>query len=629
MDLDHINTIGLATTIIAAPVFTGIYTLGSMMYYYTSNAMINTFSVNEAAKFIPSVTNTITEAAKETAKFIPGAANAVALRATNAIVAVKQVVEPICEAIKPQPLMIAPPPVIAPTIIPVSVPTASIDLINMTNINTTAHTVAPTNINTPMPYGNMFRFLVDGYRIGGKIENGDYLQAGAYGIGVALDYAVNETLSTTAGTYIESMTGSSAAGLLVKAIFSISTSIALRKVVPFFAEGVYSYFIPTPAVAAEQKNPVIKNQPIAVVKIEEKNIPKIQKTATVINIIENNLNTNTNTVINKSEVEKKKPTPKIRRETSDERQFKRKLAELGVVEQENATSAPETIVTTVSSKKKQVQKQHRMTSKERQFERKLAALMMPAEQGQKQEQDENKYVEPNHDVVLNKRNDYGFVLHCDKVETTSTAVSEPSKPLSNTTNTPMPTPAQSRDTRLFKKAASEKANLVQVVAIDGQPRELSKKSFKDNSFHSDLNITVTNTGNVKSISSTLRVENNDAAPLLDGAKFVCNAIVNLFDPEGTKRKSGVDMLSSAKPIFTPAKNLDWARKESDEFWTQATHRSHIRMKKAEKHLNETLESKYSDEPMIERARSMFNDSKEMYKKDSDYLRSIPRAAVNF
>lgn len=627
MDLDHINTIGLATTIIAAPVFTGIYTLGSMMYYHASNAMVNTFSLNEAAKLIPSVTNTITEATKETAKFIPSAANAVVLRATNALVVVKQAIEPICEpmceAIKPQPLMIAPPP--APVVISTIVST------NFTSVlptNSTAHTVS-ANINAENPsYGHMFRFLVDSYRIGGKIKNGEYLQAGAYGIGMAIDYAMNETLSTTAGTYAESLTGSSSAGLLVKAIFSITTSIALRKVVPFFAEGVYSYFVPTPVVAA--------NQPIEEVAKIEKNKPEIQKTAAVTNIVENNVNTTVNMTANKPEVENKipsktqekiKPAQKIRRETSDERQFKRKLAELGVVEQENVTAVPETIVTTGSSKKKSGQKQHRMTSNERQFERKLAELGV-FDQENITEQDENKYVEPNYDEFLNKKNDYGFVQYCDKkVEKTAlTDVTNGTVPTARTVS--IPTPAQRREAklaRLAEKAAAEKANLVQVVAIDGQARELAKRSFKDNGCHPDLNITVANTGNVASLSSTLRVENEQYTPMLDGAKFVFDALANLL----TITPANKDEISPAQPVVTPAKNLDWARKESEDFWNQATNRSYTRMKKAEKHLNETLQSKYSDEAMIERANSMFNDSKEMYEKDRDYLTSIPKAAVNF
>lgn len=632
MELDHINTLGLATTIIAAPVFTGIYTLGSMLRFYATTAMMNTFSANpaetikESAKFIPSAANAIalrspinlvTDTLRETVKLVPSAANAVALRASNAIVAVKQIIEPtsqpICEAVKAQPLMIAPPPapVVIPTIIPTSVPTASIDLINTTNINTAVHNVVPSSINTPTSYGNMFRFLVDSGRIASKVNNGEYLQASAYGFGMAIDYAVNETLSSTAGVYAESITGSSSAGLLVKGIISMTTSIALRKVVPFFAEGAYSYFVPT--AIAEQKNPLFVNEPAVIAKKEE-NKTVIQKTA----IIENNnvnANVNTNSATTKSAAEhesrsttpeKKKPTQKVHRENSNERQFRRKLAALGVVEQDNtennnvvseAVSAP--------SEKKPVKQPRRMTSKERQFERKLAALMISPEEEQKQEQiqDENKYIEPNHDAFLSSKKEQAPLT-----DVTNIAVS-------NVHTVSMPTPAQRRDARLAKKAAAEKANLVQVVAIDGSPRELGKKSFKDNGCHPDLNISITTIGDLKSETKTLKAENNDAAPLLNGAKALCDALVNLFT------------LPPIKPVVTPARNLDWAR-ESAEYWTQATQRSETRMKKAEAHLQGLLKDKqYTTPDMIERAQSTFNDCKEMYEKDKDYLSNIPKSKV--
>lgn len=613
-------TLGLATTIIATPIFTGVYALGSMLHNYATTAVIGTVSFNEGVQLAPVATNIIEscplnimmDTTDKTARFVPSLA--------NAVVAVKKVVEPVCEAVKinPPPLMIAPPPVAVPTIVPVPVmPTTSIDLMNMTNIkniNITTNTVLQNNTSTLPSYGKMFRVLVDGYRIADKIQNGDYLQAGAYGIGVALDYAMNETLSSTAGTYAESITGSSSTGLLVKAIFSMTTSIALRKVVPFFAEGIYSYFVPTPVVA---------NQPIEKVAKIEENKPEIPKTAEIINIVANNMNNNANTNTNKPEVEnilpnkiqeKKKPIQKIRRETSNERQFKRKLAELGVVERENMTAAPETIVYSdgSSSKKTLAPKKHRTTSKERQFERKLAALMIFSEQEQDQKE------------LLNTKNNCDPVSDWDK-KADKSELRDITNTIVSAHTTSIPTPAQRREARLAKKAASEKENLVQFISIDGKPRELAKKYFKDKNCHPDLNFTVSNTGDLKSISRTHCVENNESAPLLDGAKYVFDALANLL----TITKTSNDELSPSRPVLTHAKNLDRARKESNEFWNQTAHRSYARMKKAEKHLNEIkADKKYSDASMIERAQSIFEDSRNVFEKESSFLTSIPKT-VNF
>lgn len=650
MNLDHINTIGLATTIIAAPIFTGIYALGNALHTYASIAIVNKITLDNVANIFTHATADIT--VDNAAKLIPSAANAVALRASNSLVVVKQAIEPVCEAVceavKPAPLMIAPPPAFVPPINPIA-ETVSPILFNNSTINIANKTADSLSVatNTSVSSGysstNISRFVVDGYRIGKNIKNGEYLRASAYGLGMAIDYALNDTLSSTVGMYAESITGSSNAGLLVKGIFSISTSIALRKVVPFFADGIYNYFYPITDLKEIQARVIIaKTEATAVVKTGvdiETHDKQNQKTPAMTKVTENNVNINTNkTAEIKAQAtsrNKTTSTPRVRRETSDERQFKRKLAELGVVEQETPKEkTEETKVASTLPKKKPVVKQRKTTSKERQFERKLAALMMSPEDNQEQqEQDENKYVEPNYDAFLNRKNDYNFVRHCDKKETTATSSRTDKAAIADITNitvpttVSIPTPAQRRDARLAKKAAAEKASLVQTVAIDGSARELAKKSFKDKNCHPDLTIEVTNTGNVKTLSKTLSVENHETAPLLDGAKFVFDALKNLL----TIIPQDKDEAIPVKALITPAKNLDWARKESGEFWNQAAHRSYARMKKAEEYVNrlkdKTIEdNKYTDESMIERAQSLFEDHRKAFEKDSVYLTSLPKAA---
>ncbi len=560
-------TIGLVTTAIATPVFTGIYGLGSMIYAYATTAPVTSLdskAIEPVVTYIASNANALVvrssgamvavqKAAEEIlptcTKLVASNANAVAIRPSNAMVAVKAVVQPICEAIAPQPLMIAPP--------------------------TAPRIIAENTFLSSNNYTNILKCSYDIYQIGTNLKNGEYLLASAYATGAAIDYALNDTISSAAGHFVENIMGLPMVGEVAKLGASFVTSMLCRTIMPMIADASYQYFYPKQKVKTEET-----------VKIQDKKDKKDKKEIKL-------------SPLNHETQIKPKTNPEVKTEIQTEKKS-------AVV----SSTQPET-----KKKLDKANRPKRLTGKARDKVRKLEKSLIKlginefeAQPEQvAQVQHESKTVQ----AIVEKADENKNQI----LNTNSSLISLEAKKI--------PTPLERKMLRLERKAANEKSAMIHIVAFDNTARELGRKSLKENGCHAPLNQNFNNTGMVQFVSSTLRADNDDLAPLLDGAKFLIDALKDMM----TLTKVAPEDNIRATVLKTKKNPYRFDRYDADR--NAEAHRSFARMHKAEQHLKKTKTDKYSDADMIKRAEESFRDLREMFEKDSFLMSSMPDSLPRF